>query len=87
MKLIVAWKNQKPFQLEIDGKKTILQLKEAIAGHFSEKYTGFNILCGKEIIDSSKNNQTLEQCGLKRLIRLPDNYEPGNIYLRRSDKN
>jgi len=81
MKLIVAWKNQRPFQLEIDGSKTILQLKEEIAKHYKEKYTGFNILSGNDIIDSSRNNCTLDECGLKRLIRLPDNYEPGVLYL------
>lgn len=77
MKLIIAWKNQRPFQLEIEGSKTILQLKQEIAKHYNETYTGFNILSGNDIIDSSKNNNTLDQCGLKRLIRLPDNYEPG----------
>lgn len=77
MKLIIAWKNQRPFQLEIEGSKTILQLKQEIAKHYNETYTGFNILCGNDIIDSSKNDNTIEQCGLKRLIRLPDNYEPG----------
>lgn len=77
MKLIIAWKNQRPFQLEIEGSKTILQLKQEIAKHYNETYTGFNILSGNDIIDSSKNNNTLAQCGLKRLIRLPDNYEPG----------
>ena len=77
MKLIVAWKNKKPWQLEIDGNKTILELKQIIANHYNETYTGFNILNGNDIIDSSGNSKTLEQCGLKRLIRLPDNYEPG----------
>jgi hypothetical protein len=85
MKLVVAWKNQKPFKLEIDGTKTILQLKEEIAKHFNEKYTGFNILSGTDIIDSSSNNKTLDECGLKRLIRLPDNYEPGVLHLIRNE--
>lgn len=80
MKLVVAWKNQRPFQLEIDGSKTILQLKQEIAKHYNEKYIGFNILSGNDIIDSSSNNKTLDECGLKRLIRLPDNYEPGDLY-------
>ena len=77
MKLIVAWKNQKPFQLDIDENKTILQLKQEIAKHYRETYTGFNILNGNDIIDSSGNGKTIKECGLKRLIRLPDNYEPG----------
>lgn len=77
MKVIVVWKNQKPWALEIDENKTILQLKTEIANHYKEKYTGFNVLNGNDLIDSSCNSKTLKECKIKRLIRLPDNYEPG----------
>jgi hypothetical protein len=77
MLLIVVWKNKTPFKLEIDGSKTVLELKQKIASHFNETYTGFNILNGTEIIDNTKENNTIESCNINRLIRLPDNYEPG----------
>ncbi len=77
MKLIVVWKNKIPFKLEIDGTKTILDLKKKIATHFNEIFTGFNILSGTEIIDNTKEGRTIESCGINSLIRLPDNYEPG----------
>ena len=75
--LIVVWKNKPPFKLEIDGTKTILELKKQIAQHYNETYTGFNILNGTEIIDNTKDNSTITSCNINRLIRLPDNYEPG----------
>ena len=77
MMLIVVWKNKPPFKLEIDGTKTILELKKQIAKHYNETYTGFNILNGTEIIDNTKNASSISSCSINRLIRLPDNYEPG----------
>ena len=77
MKIIVMHKNNRPFYIEIDGNKTILELKKEIAKYFNETYTGFNILNGNEIIDSSENEKTINECGIRRLIRLPDDYCPG----------
>lgn len=77
MMLIVVWKNKTPFKLDIEESKTILELKQKIASHYNETYTGFNILNGTEIIDSTKNTCTISSCNINRLIRLPDNYEPG----------
>ena len=34
---------------------------------------------GNDIIDSSKNSSTLRELGIKRLIRLPLDYNPGNV--------
>ena len=70
MILIVYWKNNKPFKLDINGEKTLLDLKKEITKHFNENYTGFNVLNGNDIIDSSKNSHTLNSLGIKRLIRL-----------------
>ena len=41
MILIIYWKNNKPFKLEISDSKTVLDLKQEIANHFGENYTGF----------------------------------------------
>lgn len=78
MMLIIYWKNNKPFKLEISDSKTLLDLKKEIANHFNENYTGFNIMNGNDIIDSSKNSCTLRELGIKKLIRLPLDYNPGN---------
>ena len=77
---MICWRNNKPFKLEIDGQKTILDLKKQIACHFNETYTGFNVINGTDIIDSSKNNCSISYCGLNRVVRLPDNYNPGHAY-------
>lgn len=77
MKLIIVWKNQKPFQIEIDPSKTILELKKKIAEHYTETYTGFNILNGTDLIGSDKENSSISSCGIARVIRLPDDYNPG----------
>ena len=37
MMLIIYWKNNKPFKLEISDSKTLLDLKQEIANHFGEK--------------------------------------------------
>ena len=79
MMLIIYWKNNKPFKLEISDSKTLLDLKKEIANHFGENFTGFNIMNGNDIIDSSKNSSTLRELGIKRLIRLPKDYNPGNF--------
>ena len=79
MMLIIYWKNNKPFKLEISDSKTLLDLKKEIAKHFGENFTGFNIMNGNDIIDSSKNSSTLSELGIKRLIRLPLDYNPGNF--------
>lgn len=78
--LLICWRNNKPFKLEIDGQKTILDLKKQIASHYNETYTGFNVINGTDIIDSSKNNCSISSCGLNRVVRLPDNYNPGHAY-------
>lgn len=82
VKLVVVWKNQRPWKMEIDENKTILQLKIEIANHYKEKYIGFNILNGNDIIDKDQESKTIKDCGIKRLIRLPDNYEPGFSFNR-----
>jgi hypothetical protein len=79
MMLIIYWKNNKPFKLEISDSKTLLDLKQEIAKHYGENFTGFNVLNGSELIDSSKNSSTLRELGIKRLIRLPLDYNPGNF--------
>lgn len=79
MQLIVYWKNNKPFKLEITDSKTLLELKKEIAKHFNQSYTQFNVLNGTDIIDTSKNSLTLRSLGIKRLIRLPKDYNPGNF--------
>lgn len=77
MKLIVSQKNEKPFKIDIDPGKTILDLKKLIAQHLNIRDTDFNILNKNEIIDESKNLQTVQECGIEKLIRLPLNYNPG----------
>jgi len=77
MELMVIGRNNEHFILEIDGSQTILQLKKAIENHYNGKYAGFDILNGSEIIDSSKNFLTLDQCRLKKFIRLIDSYAAG----------
>lgn len=79
MILFVVWKNNPAFKLEIDGSNTVLELKTKIAKHFGETYTGFNILNGADIIDQSRNKDSVSSCGLNRVIRLPDNYNPGAL--------
>lgn len=79
MKLIIVCKNRNPFHLEIDGNKTILDLKKQIASHYNETYIGFNVLNGNDLIDASKNGKTINDLGIKRVVRLPDNYEPGSL--------
>ena len=78
MMLIIYWKNNRPFKLEISEYKTLLDLKKEIAEHFGENYTGFNIMNGNDIINSSKNSCTLKELCIKKLIRLPLDYNPGN---------
>ena len=77
MIIIVSLKNGKAFKIDIDQKKTILDLKKEIAKHLNSSHTGFNILNKNEIIDSKKNSETIESCNIGRLIRLPVNYNPG----------
>lgn len=76
-KIIVVWKNQNPWLLEIDENKTILDLKKIIAKHYNLEEGEFNILNGNEIIDNESDSKTIAECEIKRMIRLPDNYEPG----------
>ena len=40
----------------------------------------FNILNKNEIIDGSKDSETIESCNIGRMIRLPVNYNPGDLY-------
>ena len=77
MKLVIFWKNHKPFQIEIEPSNTILELKKKIAAYYSGTYTGFNVLNGTDIIGSDKENCSISSCGISRLIRLPDNFKPG----------
>lgn len=80
MIIIVCWKNGKSFKINIDPKKKIKELKKEISNHFDLHHSDFNILNKNEIIDSSKDNETIESCNIGRLIRLPVNYNPGNLY-------
>lgn len=73
----IVWKNNKPFKVTIDNTKTILDLKKEIAKHYGETYTGFNIMNGVKTIDSSSDNCTIQSCGLNRVVRCMDNYNPG----------
>lgn len=75
--LFIAWKNNKPFRLEIDDQKTILDLKKMIAAHHKETYTGFNIINGIEEIGNDKNSCSIATCKLHRLVRCADDYNPG----------
>ena len=78
--LFIRWEGDHPiWTLNIEDDKTILQLKQSIASHYGFTYTGFNILNGDEVIDSSKENLTLKNCGIKRMIRLAENYDPANL--------
>lgn len=81
MFIIVCWKNEKPFKINIDPKKQIKELKKVISQHFNpdSAHTNFNILNKNEIIDNSKDNETIESCNIGRLIRLPINYSPGDL--------
>lgn len=79
MIIIVSWKNGKAFKIDIDQKKTILDLKKEIAKRLDSSHTEFNILNKNEIIDSNKNSETIESCNIGRLIRLPVNYNPGKL--------
>ena len=80
IRFIVSWKNNRPFQIEVDENMTFLELKKKIAEHYNETYTNFNVLNGNDIIDNTANNKTLNKLNLKRLIRIPDNYAPGGGY-------
>ena len=75
--IIVIRSNLKPYRIEISSDESILTLKQLIADHFNLTYTDFNILSGKDIIDNLRNNCSIKSCGLKKVIRIPDNYEPG----------
>jgi hypothetical protein len=76
-KFIITWKDHQPFPVEIDDSKTILDLKQLIAKHHGQSYTDFIILNGVEPIDNSKNGNTIVSCGLNRVVRCCDNYNPG----------
>ena len=80
MIIVVIWKDTKTFKINIDPKKKVIELKEEIARHFGAKPNDFNILNGTEIIDNSRNFETIESCNIKRIIRLPPNYNPGYLY-------
>ena len=77
--LFVTWKNNKPFKLEIDDQKTILDLKKMIAAHHKETYTGFNIINGINEIGNDKNGCSIASCRLNRVVRCTDDYNPGYI--------
>lgn len=76
-KFVITWKDHKPFQLEIDDQKTILDLKKMIAAHHNATFTGFNIINGVEEIGNDKNSCSIATCKLNRLVRCVDNYNPG----------
>ena len=77
VKFIVVWKNNTTLKLEVDIDITLLELKKKIAEHYNQTYTGFDVLNGNDILDSSKNNATLRELNMNRVIRIPQNYEPG----------
>ena len=68
MKLIIAYKNNKPWSIEVDPQITLLELKRKIAEHCKRANTNFNIINGIEILDSSKNNEKLSSLGLGKII-------------------
>lgn len=76
--LFVYWKNHQTFQIKISKKKTLLDLKKAIANHFNENYTGFILMNGNFLYDSTKNSKTIEELNIERVVRLPVNYNPGD---------
>ena len=82
MLLIVTWKNNPPWKIEIDENKTISYLKKKIAAHYKGVNTGFYIMCGNKIIESTSDSKTIAQCGIQRMIRIPDNYEPNNSLMK-----
>lgn len=75
--LFVVWRNEKVWTISVEDNITLLELKKKIAEHYNETYTGFNILTGIDILDSSKNNYTLSGLNIGKVIRICDNYEPG----------
>lgn len=79
MNLTVVYKNG-AFKITISKSKTLLDLKKEIANHFggNTSYTGFNVLTNNKIIHTNDDNsKTLEELGIARMIRLPNNYIPG----------
>lgn len=77
--LFIRWEGDHPiWTLDIEDNKTILELKKRIASHYGFTYTGFNVMNGDNVIDSSKNNLTLKECEIKRMVRLAENYDPAN---------
>jgi hypothetical protein len=79
VKFIVTWRNNKPFPIEIDNQKTILDLKKLIAAHHGQTYDQFIIMNGVVPIGNDKNNCTIESCKLNRIVRCTDDYNPGNL--------
>lgn len=79
MNLNVVWKN-KAFKITISKKKTLLDLKQAIANYLGENtsYTSFMVINGaQQMISNASNSKTLEELNIARFIRLPKNYNPG----------
>ena len=76
---IITWKNHQPFKIEIDDQKTILDLKKLIAAHHGQTFTGFNIMNGMVEIKIDQDNSTIQSCGLNRIVRCLDDYNPGKF--------
>ena len=77
IKLIFTKRGSKPFIINIDQNKSLLELKKEIASKFNSTYTGFNLLNNLDIIDHTKDFCSIKECGIKRVVRISDNYNPG----------
>ena len=77
--LIVSKVGERPCCISVEDSITLLELKKKIAEHYNTRITSFDILNGNEIIDSSKNDKTLKELNIKRLIRIPENYNVGGF--------
>ena len=90
IKLIFTKRGSKPFIINIDQNKSLLELKKEIASKFNSTYTGFNLLNNLDIIDHTKDFCSIKECGIKRVVRISDNYNPGfctkNIAFERKSK-
>ena len=51
-------------------------MKKEIAKHYKAKNTEFDILNENKIISKISDSQTLAQCGIDRIIKIPNYNEP-----------
>ena len=67
----------KSFFIEVDNNITFLEFKQIIARFWNSTFTGFNLINGTDLLDSSKNDVPIKELNLGRVLNYPDNYEPG----------